>query len=82
MGIKWEKEIASWMREDDSWPTKTSFDSLWRRSAELVRASIEADVDVVEYGTAHGHGEVELIHGGCVGGHHRRHVLPFDANGH
>ena len=27
------------MREEARWSTKTSFDSLWRRSTEIVRAS-------------------------------------------
>ena len=42
-------------------------------------ASIETGVDIVEDGTGHGDGEVELVHGGDVGGYDGHHVSTLDA---
>ena len=43
------------------------------------RTGVEACVDVVEDSTGHGHSEVELVHGGDVGGYDRHHVASLDA---
>ena len=43
------------------------------------RTSVEARVDAVEDSTGHGHSEVELVHGGDVGGYDRHHLASLDA---
>jgi len=42
-------------------------------------AGVEAGVDVVKDGPGHWDSEVELVHGGDVGGHNGHNVAPLDA---
>lgn len=44
-------------------------------------AGVEAGVDVVQDGAGEGDGEVELVHGGDVGGHDGDDVAAADAEG-
>ena len=44
-------------------------------------SGVEAGVDGVEDGASHGYGEVELVHGGDIGCHHRHNLAAGNAEG-